>query len=155
MLSFLLLALSFTITHATGASGRFIRIVANPLNGLSNQLDEVLVYAGNTVNIALNKVTTSTSLYDGCCNGYSAEAAVDGNTYHWSQSGSPASACNNNGGGFYINRASGLTIDYWEVDLGTSYSITSIVVWPRCDSPAAANGNFVILYAADHTTVAW
>jgi hypothetical protein len=100
-------------TIALGVQGRYVRIQLNNPNYLS--LAEVQVFGG--VNLGQGKTATQSSTLPGTPG---AGAAVDGNT----------------DGSFSDGSVTATNFDatpWWQVDLGTSASISSIVVWNRTD----------------------
>ncbi len=99
-----------------GAQGRFVRIQLSATNYLS--LAEVQVYGSAVQDLALHQPATQSSTY---APGFSnASNAVDGDT-----------------DGTYSDGSVTTTLDdtnaWWQVDLGTSPSISEIVIWNRTD----------------------
>jgi hypothetical protein len=103
-----------TLVAANGAQGRYVRIQLTGANYLS--LAEVQVFAGT--NLARGKPATQTSSY---YPGSGAALAVDGFTDGNFFDGSVALT------------AGGSPNDWWQVDLGASAAISSIVIWNRTD----------------------
>ena len=110
-----------SITIPFGVTGRYVRVQLSGTNNLS--LAEVQVMGtGGTVspnNLAANKTATQSSTLAGYPTAV-AGSAVDGNT----------------DGGFFNGSVTHTNIDtnaWWQVDLGTSSSISSVVVWNRTD----------------------
>jgi F5/8 type C domain/Bacterial Ig-like domain (group 1)/Domain of unknown function DUF11 len=109
---------SATIT--AGAQGRYVRVQLTSANYLSLAEVQVLGTGGApppSSDLAQGKPATQSSTLPGTP---SAAAAVDGNT----------------DGAFYNNSVTATNLDpnpWWQVDLGASMSIASVVVWNRTD----------------------
>lgn len=121
-----------------GRSGRYVRIQLPNTEVLS--LAEVQVFSGG-VNVALNKATRQSS--DKQPNAGLSPLAVDGNT-----------------DGIYTDGAVTHTIEgyaqmepWWQVDLGSSVAIDSIVIWNRTDCCGARLKGF-FLFVSDNSFVA-
>jgi hypothetical protein len=109
---------STTIT--VGAQGRYVRVQLSGANNLS--LAEVQVFgAGGVVvpmNVAQGKLTSQSSTFPAPTAG--AASAVDGNT----------------DGNFPDGSVTATNLDanpWWQVDLGNSTAVTTIVIWNRTD----------------------
>ncbi len=88
---------------------------------------------GSQTNLALGKTATQSSTFVNAGITFSASRAVDGNT---------------NGDFWGGNTSSATNYEYqpwWQVDLGSSQSITSIQVWPRTDCCPEMTSNFYVL----------
>jgi hypothetical protein len=103
-----------TIIAANSAQGRYVRVQLSGTDYLS--LAEVQVFAGT--NLALGKPATQT---DSLQSNSGAALAVDGNTDGSFYDGSVATTSGRN-----LN-------DWWQVDLGVSATVSSVVVWNRTD----------------------
>jgi len=108
---------STTITFS--AQGRYVRVQLSGTNNLS--LAEVQVFGSSVAatNIAVGKTATQSSTLSGYPTD-SAGAAVDGNT----------------SGNFFGGSVTHTNTDqnaWWQVDLGASAAISSVVVWNRTD----------------------
>ncbi|HYL36121.1 MAG TPA: SBBP repeat-containing protein, partial [Bryobacteraceae bacterium] len=102
-------------TVSTGAQGRYVRVQLSGSNYLS--LAEVQVYGTLAPDLATVKSATQSSTFSSLSN---ASNAVDGNT----------------DGSYADGSLSTTNLDanaWWQVDLGASASVSSIVVWNRTD----------------------
>jgi len=111
----------FTVIAVGGARGRYVRIQLNSANYLS--LAEVQIFGtGGTpaADLALNKpATQSSTLPDYATTG--PQGAVDGNT----------------DGNFFhgsVTHTNAEANAWWQVDLGASAAINSVVIWNRTDA---------------------
>jgi hypothetical protein len=115
----------------SGAFGRYVRVQLSGTNNLS--LAEVQVIRQqppqlSPSNLALGKPATQSSTLTGNP-GAGASAAVDGNT----------------NGSFYSGSITHTNADanaWWQVDLGTSASLSSIVIWNRTDCCSDRLGDY-------------
>jgi len=105
-----------------GTSGRYVRVQLSGTGNLS--LAEVMVLGTGGVpaqtNLALASLATQSSTLPGSGSANSATLAVDGNT----------------DGGYYDGSVTHTNTDanaWWQTDLRTSASISSIVIWNRTD----------------------
>jgi hypothetical protein len=104
-----------TLVAAGGAIGRYVRVQLSGANYLS--LAEVQVFAGT--NLALNKpATQSTNYYSTSVAGLAVDGNTDGNFFD----------------GSVALTASGFPNAWWQVDLGASATVSSVVVWNRTDA---------------------
>jgi hypothetical protein len=110
-----------SITIAAGAQGRYVRVQLSGTNYLS--LAEVQVFgtggAPAPTNVALGKAASQSSTFPGYATD-GASSAVDGNQ----------------DGNFFDGSVTATNADpnaWWQVDLGASTSVSSIVVWNRTD----------------------
>ena len=116
-------------TILAGAQGRYVRVQLTSANYLS--LAEVQVFgtgAPALSNVALAKTATQSSTFPGYP-GAAAGSAVDGNP----------------DGNFYDGSVTATNLDpnpWWQVDLGASASVSSIVVWNRTDCCASRLGDY-------------
>jgi hypothetical protein len=107
-------------TIAAGAEGRYVRVQLTSANYLS--LAEVQVFgmlAPAISNLAIGKLATQSSSFAGYPTAVAA-SAVDGNT----------------DGSFFDGSVTATNLDpnaWWQVDLGASSIVSSIVVWNRTD----------------------
>jgi hypothetical protein len=108
-----------SVTMAVGAEGRYVRVQLTGTNYLS--LAEVQVMgipiASSGSNLALGKLATQSSSYSTVSG---AALAIDGNTDGTFADGS-------------VTATNLETSAWWGVDLGTSVTINSIVIWNRTD----------------------
>jgi hypothetical protein len=107
-----------TIIAANSAQGRYVRVQLTGANYLSLAEVQVLgtLVTPPPTNLALGKAATESSIYPGS----NPATAVDGNT----------------DGNFFDYSVTATNIDinaWWQVDLGASASVNSIVVWNRTD----------------------
>jgi hypothetical protein len=102
------------IIAANGVSGRYVRVQLTGTDYLS--LAEVQVFGGS--NLALGKPATQS---DSLQPASGAALALDGNTDGNFYDGSVASTSGRNPN------------DWWQVDLGASATVSSVVVWNRTD----------------------
>jgi prepilin-type N-terminal cleavage/methylation domain-containing protein len=101
-------------------------------------------YDGPSVNIALGKSATQSSVY-GSPAIYTADRAVDGNTSGIWADNSISHTKNNNP-----------VPSWWEVDLGQSYPITYVNVWNRtdcCADPGRTKEYYVIVSDTPNPTI--
>jgi hypothetical protein len=110
-----------SIIIASGAQGRYVRVQLTGANYLS--LAEVQVFgtfvSTSGSNLALGRVAAQSSTLPGYA-GAGASSAVDGNT----------------DGNFFDGSVTATNLDtnaWWQVDLGSSATIASIVIWNRTD----------------------
>jgi hypothetical protein len=108
-------------TIAAGAQGRYVRVQLTGTNYLS--LAEVQVFGTGGVpaptNAALGKAASQSSTLSGYATD-GAASAVDGNT----------------DGNFFDGSVTATNLDpnaWWQVDLGASTAVSSVVVWNRTD----------------------
>jgi hypothetical protein len=108
-------------TIAAGAQGRYVRVQLSGTNYLS--LAEVQVFgtggAPPPTNVAFNRSASQSSTFPGYASA-GAAAAVDGNT----------------DGNFFDGSVTATNADanaWWQVDLGASTAVSSVVVWNRAD----------------------
>src|SRR5262249_11711819 len=124
---------STTIT--VGVQGRYVRVQLNGTDFLS--LAEVQVFGGSAPsgsNLAQGKLVSQSSTLAGYA-GAAASSAVDGNT----------------DGSFFNNSVTATNFEtspWWQVDLGASASISSIVVWNRTDCCGSRLGDYWV-FASD------
>ena len=113
-----------------GAQGRYVRVQLSGPNYLS--LAEVQVFgfgsATTDSNLAIRKIATESSTFPGIATAVAA-SAVDGNTDGVFPDGSVT--------------ATNLDLNaWWQVDLGASATVSSVVVWNRTDCCGARLGDF-------------
>ena len=113
-----------------GAQGRYVRVQLTGTDYLS--LAEVQVFGVPLppVNLALGKIASQSSTLAGYPTAVAA-SAVDGNTE----------------GNFLDGSVSSTNLDvnpWWQVDLGASATISSIVIWNRTDCCAARLNSYLI-----------
>lgn len=104
-------------TIAVNATGRYVRVQLSGTNYLS--LAEVQVFGTATANLAIGKAAAQSSTLAGY-GPAAASQAVDGNT----------------DGNFYDASVTHTNLDanaWWQVDLGTSAAVGSVVIWNRTD----------------------
>ncbi len=109
--------LSTTIPAA--AQGRYVRVQLTGANYLSLAEVQVLGTAQAITNLAQGKAAIQSSTLTGSATSV-ASAAVDGNT----------------DGSFFDGSVTATNLDsnaWWQVDLGTSAAVSSVVVWNRTD----------------------
>jgi hypothetical protein len=106
-------------TIVVGAQGRYVRVQINGVNNLN--LAEVQVFGTSTAptNIAVGRTATQSSTLPGFVTA-NASSAVDGNPNGNFFSGS-------------VTHTNADTNAWWQLDLGSSASVSSIVVWNRTD----------------------
>jgi hypothetical protein len=117
---------STTIT--AGAQGRYVRVQLTGTDYLSLAEVQVFGVAPGITNLALGKSATQSSTFPGYPTAVAA-SAVDGNT----------------DGNFFDGSVTATNLDanaWWQVDLGASASISSVVVWNRTDCCASRLSNF-------------
>jgi hypothetical protein len=108
-----------SVSIVFGAQGRYVRVQLNGTNNLSLAEVQVFGAAGAVTNLAIGKPATQSSTLSGYATA-SAGAAVDGNT----------------NGGFFSGSVTHTNADtnaWWQLDLGASATVSSIVVWNRTD----------------------
>jgi hypothetical protein len=106
-------------TIAAGAQGRYVRIQLSSAGYLS--LAEVQVFSGSSAPVTSAAVTTQSSTLPGTP---PASVAMDGNT----------------DGNFFDGSVTATNLEanpWWQVDLGASTAIGSIVIWNRTDCCAS------------------
>ena len=111
---------------AVGAPGRYVRVQLTGANYLSLAEVQVLGTAAADSNLALLKTATESSTIPGTP---SAAAAVDGNT----------------DGQFFDGSVTATNPDtnaWWQVDLGASATVDSVVVWNRTDCCGSRLGDY-------------
>ena len=108
---------STTITAAV--QGRYVRVQLSGVNNLSLAEVQVFGTAPLSTNLSQGKVATQSSTFPGSASAVAA-SAVDGNT----------------DGNFSNNSVTATNADtnaWWQVDLGASAGVSSVVVWNRTD----------------------
>jgi hypothetical protein len=120
----------FVTINANGFSGRYVRVQLSDTDYLS--LAEVQVSGTTTTppstNLALGKTASQSSTLSGFTS-TGAASAVDGNT----------------DGNFFHNSVTATNPDvnaWWQVDLGVSSQVNSVVVWNRTDCCGTRLGDF-------------
>jgi hypothetical protein len=106
-------------TISTAVQGRYVRVQLTGANYLSLAEVQVFGTGASGSNLALSKTATQSSTLPGYPTA-AAGAAVDGRT----------------DGNFFNGSVTATNLDpyaWWQVDLGASYSINSIVLWNRTD----------------------
>jgi hypothetical protein len=112
-----------SITIAAGVQGRYVRVQLTGTNILSLAEVQVLGTAPAPTNLAQGKLATQSSTFQGILPA-AAASAVDGNT----------------DGSFPDGSVTATNADpnaWWQVDLGASASVNSIVIWNRTDCCAS------------------
>jgi hypothetical protein len=113
---------------AIGAQGRYVRVQLNDTHSLS--LAEVQVFGVPVpqVNLALGKSASQSSTFPGFPSAVAA-SAVDGNT----------------DGSFFDGSVTATNLDvnaWWQVDLGASSTVSSVVIWNRTDCCGTRLGDY-------------
>jgi hypothetical protein len=104
---------------AIGAQGRYVRLQLNDTHSLSLAEVQVFGVPAPSVNLSLGKSASQSSTFPGFPSAVAA-SAVDGNT----------------DGSFFDGSVTATNLDtnaWWQVDLGASAAVSSILIWNRTD----------------------
>jgi hypothetical protein len=119
-----------TTIAANGAQGRYVRVQLSGADYLS--LAELQVFgpggAATPTDVALGKSATQSSTFPGYLTD-GASAAVDGNTDGSFSDGS-------------VTATNADPNSWWQVDLGASAAVSSIVIWNRLDCCSSRLGDY-------------
>jgi len=120
-------AITGTPTTATGSPFSVTVTVTDSLSATAGQNYSLVITTQSATNLALGKSAFQSTTYTG----YPASLAVDGNTSGNMSSGS-------------VTVTNGDANGWWQVDLGASFTLSSIVIWNRTDCCGSRLGDYWI-----------